>query len=350
MKQSEEKTSERELVDTEMNPVFQRLNPAQMEAVKTLSGPILILAGAGSGKTRTLTHRIANLMTHGISGSNILAVTFTNKAAREMRSRLWDLVNRVNKSPGISSEPPRSFMPFMGTFHGICVRILHQEYLAANLSPNFVIYDTDDQLALIRRIIKELEMDSKQLKPKSIQAVVSKNKNDGVMPDEFQATADYPLQKKIAKIYSKYEKEKEAAEALDFDDLLLRTVRLFRKNPEVRNAWQNRFRHILIDEYQDTNRVQYHLIKQLVSEEKNICAVGDDWQSIYSWRGADFTNILNFEKDFPGAKVIKLEQNYRSTGNILKASQKIITENKERSDKELYTEAGDGEPVEIESL
>ncbi len=333
--------------------IFGTLNPAQKEAVETLEGPLLILAGAGSGKTKTLTHRIANLITHGVNPSNILAVTFTNKAAREMRDRLWNLIrpaDDITVNPAGTISAPRSFMPYMGTFHGICVKILRIESDAAKLDSNFVIYDTDDQAALIKRIIKDLKYtEDKSLKPKSIQSIISKAKNEGQTPDEYGAGAYYPNQKKIAKIYERYEVEKNHANALDFDDLLLRTLELFQENAEVRHKWQEKFMHILIDEYQDTNMVQYHLIKLLVNEKRNICVVGDDWQSIYSWRGADFTNILHFERDFPGAKVIKLEQNYRSTGNILTASQKIINQNKTRTDKTLFTESENGEPVDIES-
>ena len=327
------------------------LNPPQQEAVNTLSGPLLILAGAGSGKTKTLTHRIANLLCHGIPERNILAVTFTNKAAGEMRERLWKLVSKsVSKSATEPTCAPRSFMPYMGTFHGICVRILHMEHLAAGLDSNFVIYDTDDQVSLIRRIMKTHHFESKSLKPKSIQNAISTAKNNGISPEEYLASATCLNQKQIAKIYALYEQEKHKASALDFDDLLLETVRLFSEDKELRKKWQERFRYILIDEYQDTNSVQYQLIKLLVNQDKNICVVGDDWQSIYSWRGADFTNILHFEKDFPGAKVIKLEQNYRSTGNILRASQKIIENNQTRTDKTLFTEAGNGEPITIQGL
>ena len=359
-----------------MDAIFEGLNSAQKEAVETLSGPLLILAGAGSGKTKTLTHRIANLITHGIQPHQILAVTFTNKAAKEMRERLWKLLYVHSRdgslapvvtgpapsfsvvtfgSPRIehteAPEPPRSFMPYMGTFHGIAVKILRMEADAAGLDRNFVIYDTDDQVSLIRRIMKDLRLsDNKQLKPKSIQSIISSEKNKGNGPEEYAASAFYPNQQKIAKIFAKYEVEKSRAGALDFDDLLLKELEILQKHPEVRKKWQNRFEHILIDEYQDTNTVQYQIVRLLVNDQKNICVVGDDWQSIYSWRGADFTNILHFEKDFPGAKVIKLEQNYRSTGNILEVSQKIIRENKTRTDKTLFTEAGKGEPVDIESL
>ncbi len=359
-----------------MNEILEGLNPQQKEAVETLEGPVLILAGAGSGKTKTLTHRIANLIAHGVAPSNILAVTFTNKAAKEMRERLWALLQGVSghasarpvvtgeprsfsvvtsersREPlAIASSPSRSFMPFMGTFHGIAVRILRQEAEAAGLDKNFVIYDMDDQISLIRRVMKDLKLsDNKQLKPKSIQSIISNEKNQGNGPDEYAARAFYPNQKNIAKIFAKYEIEKNKAAALDFDDLLLRELDLLKNHPEVRKKWQKKFEHILIDEYQDTNLIQYNIIRLLVNEKRNICVVGDDWQSIYSWRGADFTNILHFERDFPGAKVIKLEQNYRSTGNILRASQKIINENKTRTEKVLFTEAGDGEPVDVESL
>lgn len=331
-----------------MDTILGGLNPAQKEAVETLEGPLLILAGAGSGKTKTLTHRIANLIAHGVMPSNILAVTFTNKAANEMRVRLWGILE-----PDADGEidPPRSFMPYMGTFHGIAVRILRIEADAAGLDRNFVIYDADDQVSLIKRILKDLKLtDNKNLKPKSIQAIISSEKNQSNGPDEYAAGALYPNQHNIAKVFRRYEEEKTKAGALDFDDLLLRELELLQKNPSVRKKWQEKFKHILIDEYQDTNVVQYNIVKLLVNEQKNICVVGDDWQSIYSWRGADFTNILNFERDYPGAKVIKLEQNYRSTGCILAASQKIINKNKTRTDKTLFTEIGNGEPVEIESL
>ena len=371
------------------------LNERQKEAVETLEGPLLILAGAGSGKTKTLTHRIANLLMHGVRPGNILAVTFTNKAAREMRDRLGKLISNFSSAglefsstsyagtpaePSLRDEPvgsvrnirvensnqnfmlqksqkstsialPYNFMPYMGTFHGICVKILRIEAEAAGLSRNFVIYDADDQVSLIRRVMKNLKLsENKALKPKSVQAVISGEKNKGNGPEEYAASAFYPNQRDIAKIFRAYEEEKRKAEALDFDDLLTRTLELFSNNPAVRAKWQKKFEHILIDEYQDTNLVQYQLVKLLVNEKRNICVVGDDWQSIYSWRGADFTNILHFERDFPGAKVIKLEQNYRSTGNILEAAQKIINQNKTRTDKVLFTEMGKGEPVDIESL
>ncbi len=375
-----------------MESILRGLNPPQEEAVKTLSGPVLVLAGAGSGKTKVLTHRIANLINHGTRPDQILAVTFTNKAAKEMRNRLWNLLQRQREeaigrkdltdalpdlpsltTPGAaprgsafpdspaapqppspfanSPEAPRNFMTYMGTFHGICVRILHIEYEAAGVDRNFTIYDSDDQLTLIRRILRSMKLSSdKALTPKIVHNTISGYQNRGLTPADARREAFYPNQKKIAEVFAKYEEEKAKAAALDFDDLLMKTAEMFEKNAEVRHKWQQKFRHILIDEYQDTNAVQYKLIKLLVNEDRNICVVGDDWQSIYSWRGADFTNILNFERDFPGAKVIKLEQNYRSTGNILDASQKIINQNKTRTDKTLFTEAGQGAPVTIEGL
>lgn len=352
--------------------IFDGLNEQQKEAVECLEGPVLILAGAGSGKTKTLTHRIANLIAHGVRENQILAVTFTNKAANEMRQRLWGLVSGVLSEKAFlgplraarpslrpferpfsatPDQPPKSFMPYMGTFHSICVKILRIEAEAAGLTRDFVIYDTDDQISLIKRVMKSLHLsENKALKPKSVQSIISGEKNRGNGPEEYAASALYPNQRDIAKIFRGYEEEKKKAGALDFDDLLLKTLELFAKNKKIREKWQQKFEHILIDEYQDTNLIQYQLVKLLVNEKRNICVVGDDWQSIYSWRGADFTNILNFEKDFPGAKVVKLEQNYRSTGCILAASQKVIKENKTRTDKKLFTVAGDGEPVEIEAL
>ena len=321
-----------------MSKILEGLNAAQQEAVQTLSGPVLILAGAGSGKTKTLTHRIANLIANGVAPYEILALTFTNKAAREMRERLAGLLETDNNF---------SFMPWMGTFHSICVKILRIEAENVGLSKNFVIYDTDDRLALIKRVMKELHINDKSVKPRACEAAISKAKNEGEDPDEMLAKAFYPNQKQIAEVYERYEDMRMKADAVDFDDLLVYVAKLFRRRTDIRAKWRRKFQHILIDEYQDTNHIQYEIVKLLVNDQMNICCVGDDWQSIYSWRGADFTNILNFEQDFPGAKVIKLEQNYRSTQNILDAAQKVITKNTQRSDKELFTEIGKGAPVEI---
>ena len=323
------------------NPIIAGLNQKQKEAVKTLEGPLLILAGAGSGKTKTLTHRIANLIQHGVRPEEILALTFTNKAAREMRERLASLLGMHNSY---------TFMPWMGTFHSICVKILRREAINVGLTEKFIIYDTSDRQTLIKHAMKRLSISDKKIKAKAVEAAISNAKNQGQDPDDLAAEASYPNQRDIAKIYKEYESERKKADAVDFDDLLLYVARLFQNRPDVRKKWQKHFRHILIDEYQDTNHIQYQIVKLLVDEKQNICVVGDDWQSIYSWRGADFTNILNFEQDFPGAKVIKLEQNYRSTQNILDASQKVIEKNEQRTDKLLFTEMGKGAPITIEKL
>lgn len=322
--------------------ILEGLNDAQASAVTADSGPLLILAGAGSGKTKTLTHRIAHLIRDGgVWPSQILAVTFTNKAAREMRERLASLVGQPNT---------RSFMPWMGTFHGICVRLLRQDGQAINIQSNFVIYDEDDRQGLVKQSMKQLGISDTKIKPRAVSSAISSAKNDLVGPEEYKAAASYPFQKSVGDVYERYEQLKRAAGALDFDDLLIETVRLFSDQPEVRAKWRRHFSHILIDEYQDTNAAQYAIVKHLVNEERNICVVGDDWQSIYSWRGADFKNILNFERDFPGALIIKLEQNYRSTGAILEAAHNVITKNTERTEKELWTAEGTGAPVQIHEV
>ena len=323
--------------------ILSGLNVAQKKAVECVDGPLLILAGAGSGKTKTLTHRIAYLISvKHINPSQILAVTFTNKASKEMRSRLGLLIGQDSDN--------RSFMPWMGTFHGICVRLLRTEGKHIGLNSNFVIYDENDKQGVIKQSIKQLGIDPKVIKPQAVASIISSSKNDLISADDYANSANYPNQKNIAKIYQKYELNLKKSGALDFDDLLLETIRLFEECPDIKNKWSNYFKHILIDEYQDTNSAQYSIVKHLIGKEKNICVVGDDWQSIYSWRGADFKNILNFEKDFIGATVIKLEQNYRSTNNILKAAQKVIENNKNRTDKKLWTELEGGEPVHVHSL
>ncbi len=323
--------------------VLKGLNPAQSDAVQTTSGPLLILAGAGSGKTKTLTHRIAYLIAHeNLWPNEILAVTFTNKAAREMRERLGHLLGQEGNS--------RNFMPWMGTFHGICVRLLRQDGGKIGILPNYVIYDEEDRQGLIKQAMKQLGLSDSQIKPRAASSAISAAKNELLTPDDYAASASYPFQRDIAKIYTLYEKLRTEGGALDFDDLLIETVRLFRDQPEVRDKWCAQFKHILIDEYQDTNAAQYAIVKSLVGPERNICVVGDDWQSIYSWRGADFTNILNFERDFPGAKIVKLEQNYRSTGAILEAAHSVITKNQQRTDKKLWTAEPMGAPVQVHGL
>lgn len=319
------------------------LNPAQKSAVQVTSGPLLILAGAGSGKTKTLTHRIAYLIAHErIWPNEILAVTFTNKAAREMRERLGHLLSQDSNV--------RQFMPWMGTFHGICVRLLRIDGDRIGILPNYVIYDEDDRQGLIKQAMKQLSVTDKQVKPSAVSGMISNAKNELLSPEEYSETASYPFQKEVAKIYTLYEKMRKEAGALDFDDLLIETVRLFREQPDIRRKWRSQFKHILIDEYQDTNAAQYAIVKSLVNEDRNICVVGDDWQSIYSWRGADFTNILNFERDFPGATIVKLEQNYRSTAAILDAAQSVITKNTQRTDKKLWTDGPAGAPVQVHGV
>ena len=319
------------------------LNPAQADAVQTTSGPLLILAGAGSGKTKTLTHRIAYLIANeAIWPNEILAVTFTNKAAREMRDRLGQLLAQPSGD--------RSFMPWMGTFHGICVRLLKVDGQAIGVPSNFVIFDEDDRQRQIKEAMKQLGITDAKIKPRAVSSVISNAKNELIDAETYAQNARYPFEQQVADIYTRYEQLRQASGALDFDDLLIEVVRLFRDHKDIRTKWQANFKHILIDEYQDTNAAQYAIVKYLVNENHNICVVGDDWQSIYSWRGADFKNILNFERDFPGAKVIKLEQNYRSTKSILEAAHNVITKNKERTDKELWTAEGAGLPVQIHGL
>ena len=322
--------------------ILEGLNEAQIAAVLTTSGPLLILAGAGSGKTKTLTHRIAYLLTHErILPNEILSVTFTNKAAKEMRERLARLAGQPNI---------RSFMPWMGTFHSICVRVLRQDGAAIGIKSNFVIYDEDDRQGLVKQAMKQLSISADQIKPRAVSAAISSAKSDLIDPEGYAADATYPNQRLIARVYERYEEMRKKADALDFDDLLTETVRLLRESREVRLRYRTQFKHIMIDEYQDTNAAQYAIVKLLVNDTHNICVVGDDWQSIYSWRGADFKNILNFERDFPGAKVVKLEQNYRSTGAILEAASNVITKNIERTDKKLWTAAGAGSPVEVHAV
>lgn len=322
--------------------LLEGLNIEQQDAAQTTTGPLLILAGAGSGKTKTLTHRIALLIAeHKVWPSHILAVTFTNKAAREMRERLAQLLKQPND---------RSFMPWMGTFHSICVRLLRMDGEAIGISHNFVIYDEDDRQGLIKQVMKAMSISDREMKPSAVSGAISSAKNALQDPDEYEASAHYPFQKNVAKVYKEYEKRRKEAKALDFDDLLIEAVRLLKEKKEIREHWRTQFEYILIDEYQDTNAAQYQLVKLLTNTQQNICVVGDDWQSIYSWRGADFTNILNFERDFPGAKVVKLEQNYRSTGNILEAAHQVISKNTQRTDKKLWTAEGPGTPVQVHGV
>lgn len=316
------------------------LNPEQRRAVEVTDGPLLILAGAGSGKTKTLTHRMAYILNTGkVTPFNILAVTFTNKAAAEMRARVAKLLGRRSED--------RGFMPFLGTFHGICVRLLRQDGSSAGLSTNFVIWDEGDRLAAVKRSLKELRVDEKKFPAKQMSTLINRAKNEMIGPRQFAETASAPIEQAAAKIYPHYERQLKEADALDFDDLINKTVKMLADHKDVRDKWQAQFRYIMVDEYQDTNSAQYQLIKLLTGPHKNIAVVGDDWQSIYSWRGADFRNILNFEKDYPKCTVIKLEQNYRSTKNILDAAHNVIAHNRQRSKKKLWTAANAGAPVQV---
>lgn len=316
------------------------LNTEQVRAVETTEGPLLIQAGAGSGKTKTLTHRIAYLIaTNRATPYNILAVTFTNKAAKEMRARIAALLGE--------DADNRSFMPFMGTFHSICVRLLRQDGEYIGVPRNFVIFDESDRLTAVKQASRQLMVDEKAFPPKTVAGLISSAKNDMIGPTEYAGFADSPMQEVAARVYPLYEKIVKNAGALDFDDLIAKTAMLLQNNEQVRERWQRQFRYVMIDEYQDTNQAQYKLVRLLVGDHKNIAVVGDDWQSIYSWRGADFKNILNFERDYKDTTVIKLEQNYRSTKSILDAAHAVITKNEHRSEKKLWTDAGNGLPVQI---
>jgi DNA helicase-2/ATP-dependent DNA helicase PcrA len=311
--------------------ILKGLNPAQREAVETIQGPVLILAGPGSGKTRVITHRIAYLIkVCGVSPRRIMAVTFTNKAAREMQERLHQLAS------GSVGELT------IGTFHAICARILRRDGKAIGVGDGFVIYDDEDQLSLIKRSLKELNLDPKQYAPKSLQSAISAAKSRLLTPAEYQKQGRSYFEEVAQRVYERYQKLLDESNALDFDDLLMKTVILFREHPEVLSRYQERYLHVHVDEFQDTNLVQYELMKQVAGKYRNLCVVGDPDQSIYSWRFADLRNILNFEKDFPKAKVILLEQNYRSTKLILETANCIISANKQRKPKELWTENEEG--------
>lgn len=317
--------------------IYDTLNEQQKEAVLHTEGPLLILAGAGSGKTRVLTHRIAYLIEEkGVNPWNILAITFTNKAAGEMRERVDNLVGFGSESIWVS------------TFHSMCVRILRRHIDLLGFDTNFTIYDTDDQKTLMKDICKLLQIDTKIFRERSLLAAISQAKNEMVTPEEFriQAQGDFSRQK-IASVYEEYEKQMCANNALDFDDLLVKAVQLFQTQADVLDYYQERFRYIMVDEYQDTNTVQFELVRLLSAKYRNLCVVGDDDQSIYKFRGANIRNILDFEQVFPDAKVIKLEQNYRSTSNILNAANAVIRHNHGRKDKTLWTDNGEGDKINV---
>jgi len=323
-----------------LEELLEGLNDEQRRAVETTEGPLLIQAGAGSGKTKTLTHRISYIIASSkASPYNILAVTFTNKAAKEMRERVAKL---------LGEDPDnRSFMPYMGTFHSICVRILRQDGEHIGIPKSFVIFDEADRMQAVKQAIKQKMIDEKSFPAKQLASMISNAKNEMMTPEELAGAGSTPAQRAAADIYPLYEKALRDAAALDFDDLIQRTAIMLQDNAEIREKWQRRFKYVMIDEYQDTNAAQYKLVRLLTNAKNNIAVVGDDWQSIYSWRGADFRNILKFENDYPNCTVIKLERNYRSTRHILEAAHAIITKNQQRSDKKLWTDTDGGLPVQM---
>ncbi|HTL47933.1 MAG TPA: UvrD-helicase domain-containing protein [Verrucomicrobiae bacterium] len=310
--------------------LLEKLNPAQKEAVIWPASPLLILAGAGSGKTRILTHRIAHLIFEGVPSFNILGVTFTNKAAQEMKLRVQRLVNQD---------------VWISTFHATCLRILRMEAPRIEIDRNFSIYDDSDQLTLIKECVKELNMNEKQIHPKGVRERISRAKDYLMTPYQYAEKSQDIYEESVAKVYRLYEEKLTKLRALDFGDLISKTVAVLDRCPDVLENWQNRFQHILIDEYQDTNHAQYRLVKLLAAKRRQITVVGDPDQSIYAWRGADIRNILNFEKDYPDAGIIKMEQNYRSTSVVLDAANELIKHNRDRKPKALWTEREGGEKI-----
>ncbi|MEA3544104.1 MAG: UvrD-helicase domain-containing protein, partial [Thermodesulfobacteriota bacterium] len=318
-----------------MTDLLEGLNAPQRQAVLHEDGPLLLLAGAGSGKTRALTHRIAYLICEGgIPARQIMAVTFTNKAAKEMRERLEALLEQEE-------------LPWMSTFHSGCARILRQEIHHLGYGRDFSIYDDQDQLRLLRDLLKRENVSEKVLKPKALAAFIDRAKNRGQLPDALDELRIDEQQ--LAELYAQYQQQLKASNAVDFGDLLLLTVQLFEECPNVCKRWQDRFSHLLVDEFQDTNRVQYRLMMLLLGEQSSICVVGDDDQSIYRWRGAEVGNILSFDRDFPTVKIIRLEQNYRSTKTILHAAGEVVDNNRERRKKELWTDNPTGDPIHVEA-
>ncbi|URN96150.1 MAG: DNA helicase PcrA [Candidatus Pristimantibacillus lignocellulolyticus] len=319
-----------------IDDAVQKLNAPQREAVKATEGPLLIMAGAGSGKTRVLTHRIAYLIEKNrVAPWSILAITFTNKAAREMQERVSALVGASGRDIWVS------------TFHSMCVRILRKDIDRIGFSSNFSILDSTDQLSVIRSCMKDENIDVKKVEPKSVQATISSAKNELISPEAYENKAGDYFQNIVAKIYKMYQKRLKNNNSLDFDDLIMKTIQLFKEEPEALKFYQNKFRYIHVDEYQDTNRAQYMLCRMLADQHHNICVVGDSDQSIYRWRGADISNILNFEDDYPEAKTIMLEQNYRSTANILNAANAVIALNSGRKAKNLWTDQGEGNKISV---
>src|SRR5215831_4184492 len=316
-----------------MQDFLNSLNPEQRLAAETTDGPVLLLAGAGTGKTRAITFRMSNLITKGVPAESILAVTFTNKAAEEMQTRVSDLLLKAG-------VPPER--PWLSTFHSLCARLLRREAATIGLPANFSIFDDSDQLAAVKLAMGSLDLQEEELQPRAIQTQISFAKNHAKTPEMLRAEAYTPDMRHTAEVYAQYEKLLAQSKALDFDDLLLRSARLLRESAQVREKWQRRFQYIHVDEYQDTNRVQYDLLRLLVGPHQNICVVGDEDQSIYRWRGADVSILLSFSRDFPNAKVIRLERNYRSTQSILDAAGAVVKNNSERLGKDLRAEVPGG--------
>ncbi len=321
---------------TKNSDILKGLNPEQQKAARIIDGPLLIIAGAGSGKTRVLTHRIAYLIENQIPANQILALTFTNKAAREMKDRIAKIV---------SSDSVKYI--WAGTFHSIFARILRYEAENIGYNSSFSIYDTDDSLRLIKRILKSLGIDAKQISPQSLRSRISWAKNQMIDWREYSDSADTMLQKQTAMVYEEYENELTKNNAMDFDNLLINMIRLLKSDKKILNKYQDKFKYILVDEYQDTNKAQYEAINLLAKKYKNICVVGDDAQSIYRWRGADIRNILEFKRDYSNASVIRLEQNYRSTKNILSAADSVIKNNRKQLQKKLWTDNPSGDLIEV---
>ncbi len=321
-----------------MSDILQNLNKEQMDAVTHFAGPMLVIAGAGSGKTRALTARIAYLIEeHNVSPWNILAVTFTNKAANEMKNRIVKMLNRE----GFDASSDIN----VGTFHSICVRILRKQIHLMDYENDFAIYDMADQQILMKRVMEQMGLDVKKVNPKAVLGHISNAKNQLIGPEEFSSYAGDYFSQKVAEIYPRYQKALRQNGALDFDDIIMKTVEIFKQFPEVLDYYQERFKFISVDEYQDTNKAQYLLIKMLGEKYRNVCVIGDVDQSIYSWRGATIRNILDFEKDYPEARVVMLEQNYRSTQVILDAANEVISKNAGRKEKNLWTERDGGEKI-----
>jgi DNA helicase II / ATP-dependent DNA helicase PcrA len=316
-----------------MQNLLDQLNPEQRLAAETTEGPVLILAGAGTGKTRAITYRMANLISKGTPAEAVLAVTFTNKAAEEMQNRVTDLLIRAGVPPS---------RPWISTFHSLCARLLRREAVHAGLGKDFAIYDDDDQLSAVKLVMARLRIDDDQLTPRNVLSRISYAKNHGQSPEQVRAEKFGPDARKVADVYAGYEDLLKKSNAVDFDDLLLRSARLLRDSRDVRERWRNRFAYIHVDEYQDTNRVQYDLLRLLTNERQNVCVVGDEDQSIYRWRGADVSILLSFSQDFPSAKVIRLERNYRSTQTILNAAAAVVSNNPNRLGKNLRAENAAG--------